>query len=75
MKALFFILCILLASTLSMPNFTLARQLAEKKVTPVVLTPGTVPCGRGTPYRKCLPENPKPPPPPKCHSIYKRGCN
>ncbi|XVF70386.1 hypothetical protein PTKIN_Ptkin11bG0157700 [Pterospermum kingtungense] len=65
MKALLFILCILFASTLSMPNFTLARQLAEKEVTPVVLTPGTVPCGRGT-YTKCIPKQPTPRTPPKC---------
>ncbi|KAK8486564.1 hypothetical protein V6N11_051189 [Hibiscus sabdariffa] len=65
MKAFLFILCLVLASTLSFPTSTTARELAE-------IDPGNpvVNCGRDTPYSKCIP-NPKPAPT-KC---YERGCN
>ncbi|XVE80209.1 hypothetical protein DITRI_Ditri14bG0121400 [Diplodiscus trichospermus] len=70
MKALFLIVCILLASTLYLPTFTVARELVEKEPTP---TPGLTVCDRNTPYNRCVPRK-EPPMPPKC-PIYNRSCN
>ncbi|KAK8486561.1 hypothetical protein V6N11_051186 [Hibiscus sabdariffa] len=59
MKAFLFILCLVLASTLSFPTSTIARELAE--IGQNSGNPGNpvVNCERDNPYSKCIP-NPKP---------------
>ncbi|KAE8713658.1 hypothetical protein F3Y22_tig00110206pilonHSYRG00282 [Hibiscus syriacus] len=69
MKALLFIVCLLLASTLSFPTSTTARELDEKDPYPENPENPAVKCGRGQSYFKCILK-----PPPKC-TIYERGCN
>ncbi|KAK8643865.1 hypothetical protein V6N13_013142 [Hibiscus sabdariffa] len=72
MKAFLFIVCLVLASTLSFPTSTIARELAE--IGQNSGNPGNpvVNCGRAIPYSKCIP-NPKPAPT-KCTG-YSRGCS
>ncbi|KAL4333919.1 hypothetical protein GQ457_07G014210 [Hibiscus cannabinus] len=70
MKAFLFILCLVLASTLSFPTSTIARELAEIDQSGKPTNPA-VNCGRGLSYSGCLPKGPKPPP--KCVGIYSRG--
>ncbi|KAB2086393.1 hypothetical protein F383_31980 [Gossypium arboreum] len=60
MKALFFLLCILLASILAFPTCIMARELAEKG-----LKSSPTQCS-SDPNRSCAP-------PHKC-PIYKRHC-
>ncbi|KAK8643862.1 hypothetical protein V6N13_013139 [Hibiscus sabdariffa] len=68
MKAFLFILCLVLASTLSFPTSTTARELAEIGQNSGDPTNPAVNCGRGLPYSKCMPI-----PPPKCAGVYTRG--
>ncbi|KAG4161444.1 hypothetical protein ERO13_D01G055300v2 [Gossypium hirsutum] len=78
MKALLVLVCILLASTLFIHTFTMARHLGEKDINdPPVFIPATPGehneprnCGRGKPYKSCIPGTPSMDPP--C-SVYKRG--
>ncbi|KAK8486562.1 hypothetical protein V6N13_121685 [Hibiscus sabdariffa] len=68
MKAFLFILCLVLASTLSFPTSTIARELAETVQNPRNPTNPAVNCGRGLPYSACMPKSP-----PKCAGVYSRG--
>ncbi|KAB2044132.1 hypothetical protein ERO13_D01G055200v2 [Gossypium hirsutum] len=66
MKALLVMVCILLASTLFIPTFTIARHLGEKDINdPPVFTTATAGehneprnCGRGKSYKYCGPGTP-----------------
>nr|POF21281.1 hypothetical protein CFP56_74965 [Quercus suber] len=57
MKAIL-VVCFLLLSTFFIPSSNAARDLADKSA--VI----AVPCGRGKPYRGCVPGNNKPLSPP-----------
>ncbi|TYG71487.1 hypothetical protein ES288_D05G400900v1 [Gossypium darwinii] len=63
MKAIFLILCILLASILAFPTSTMARELAEKEA-----IPSPTQCALD-PTRSCTPKTP-----PNC-PIYSRNCH
>ncbi|KAK8643872.1 hypothetical protein V6N13_013149 [Hibiscus sabdariffa] len=68
MKAFLFILCLVLASTLSFPTSTIARELVEIGKDP---ENPVVDCGRGVPYSECFPK----PSLKKCNGVYSRGCS
>ncbi|KAB2095851.1 Protein translocase subunit SecA [Gossypium arboreum] len=81
MKALLVMVCILLASTLFTPTFTMARQLGEKDINdPPVFTTATAGehneprnCGRGKSYKYCIgPGTPSMDPP--CSVYNRHGC-
>ncbi|TYI42206.1 hypothetical protein ES332_A01G081700v1 [Gossypium tomentosum] len=80
MKALLVMVCILLASTLFIPTSTMARQLVAKDINdrPVFNTPRrnkpAVPCGRGMPYKSCIPGT-QPPKKQPCIPTYNPHCH
>ncbi|KAK8493383.1 hypothetical protein V6N12_000927 [Hibiscus sabdariffa] len=83
MKASSVILCFLLASSLFIPTSTMARQLLQydspppSPPSPYLTEPDPVRiCGRGQPYKSCIPNNSPLKPHPNCSGIYnrERGC-
>ncbi|XVE50373.1 hypothetical protein DITRI_Ditri01bG0157500 [Diplodiscus trichospermus] len=82
MKTLFLVVCFLLASTLSIPTPTLARELAGYPYYKPYYKPRTVynkpgiPCDPRNGYRNCLPKRRAPPPAEDCgiYGRYSRKC-
>uniref|UniRef100_A0A7N2MVQ2 Uncharacterized protein n=1 Tax=Quercus lobata TaxID=97700 RepID=A0A7N2MVQ2_QUELO len=69
MKAIL-VVCFLLLSTFFIPSSNAARDLADLSAVTVPSQDPHKPvitCGRGKPYRECLPGNRKPSPPSKSY--------
>ncbi|KAE8022136.1 hypothetical protein FH972_007966 [Carpinus fangiana] len=86
MKVILLIICLLLASALLfIPSPILARQLAAKPhvdagkgyvIDPTHPNKPPVSCGRGIPYKNCIPsESPPKPKPVPCNPHYERNCS